>query len=138
MNNITSSGDLPKYTPPKLNITEEDLAKMSNETNFETSMMNIKMHYTDICSSVINFNLMNGVNISGPAISASEVNHVNIHPSPNKSNTESCCNISCPTNAVNNMNHSNNGLSEDYNNKMSGGKTESSEIVTKKLENMQL
>lgn len=138
MNTITSIRRLTN-TPPKLNITDVDLTKMFKETDFETTMINLKMNCININSpATINFNSMSRGNISVPAIPASEVNHVNIHPSPNKSNTESSCNISSPANAANEMNHVNNGLSAYYNNKVSGGETESSEIVTKKLENMQL
>lgn len=110
---MTSRGVLVKRTSPKLDLLTDDLAKMLDHAEISTSVMADnkwnEMNRTSINSSgTINFNTMSRGNISGPSISVSGVNHVNIDPSPNESNT------------------------------VSSDKTESSEILTKKLKNMQL
>ncbi|CAH1731527.1 uncharacterized protein LOC114127577 [Aphis gossypii] len=136
---ITPRGVLAKYKSPQLDMMTEDLSKMFNHADFNISMMaNNKINHININSSANKTNIVNLGNISLPAISASEVSHMNIDLSANKSNTVSCSNISCPAKAVNEMNHVNNGLSAYYNNKVNCGKTESSDIVTNKLKNMQL
>jgi len=75
--------------------------------------------------------LINNVDFNMSVMADNKMNHTNI-------NTMSRDNISEPGNAVNQMNQVNDGLSASYNNKVSGSKTESTEIVTKKLKNIQL
>jgi len=123
---ITSRGVLAKYTSPKFDMMTEDLTKMFNHTDFDTSVMaSNKTNNININSSaIIKSNTVSRSNISEPTISASGVNDVNIDLLANKSNTVSCSNVS--------------GLLAYYDNKVNGDKTELSEIVTKKMKNMQL
>jgi len=137
---IPSRGVLAKYKSPQLDMITEDLAKMFNPADFNISMIgNNKTNHINInSSSTINFNTVRRGNISGPAISASGVNHVKIDPSANKTNIVNLSNISLPTISTSEVNHVNNGLSAYYNNKVNCGKTESSDTVTNKMKNMQL
>ncbi|KAE9544152.1 hypothetical protein AGLY_001841 [Aphis glycines] len=140
INKITKSSRLPRHTD-----SVEQVSSGSSRQDIQRRVQNLVKTITS--REVLPECKLPKLDILAENL-AKMINHADFNISETADNVNSSATINCnkmsrgnisePGNAVNKINQVNDGLSAYDNNKVSGSKTESTEIVTKKLKNIQL